>query len=61
MEIPTGVAHGFLAVEPLTLVYLVTNEYDGTDELGSRGTTATRRLLAAVADHVGRPPDPLRP
>jgi dTDP-4-dehydrorhamnose 3,5-epimerase len=34
VEIPTGVAHGFLAVEPLTLVYLVTNEYDGTDELG---------------------------
>jgi dTDP-4-dehydrorhamnose 3,5-epimerase len=32
--IPTGVAHGFLAVEPLELVYLVTNEFDGTDELG---------------------------
>ena len=32
--IPTGVAHGFLALEPLELIYLVTNEYDGTDELG---------------------------
>jgi dTDP-4-dehydrorhamnose 3,5-epimerase len=32
--IPTGVAHGFLAIEPLELVYLVTNEYDGSDELG---------------------------
>jgi len=32
--IPTGVAHGFLALEPLHLVYLVTNEYDGSDELG---------------------------
>jgi dTDP-4-dehydrorhamnose 3,5-epimerase len=32
--IPTGVAHGFLALEPLQLLYLVTNEYDGTDELG---------------------------
>ena len=32
--IPTGVAHGFLALEPLQLIYLVTNEYDGTDELG---------------------------
>jgi dTDP-4-dehydrorhamnose 3,5-epimerase len=32
--IPTGVAHGFLALEPLELVYLVTNEYDGSDELG---------------------------
>ena len=34
VEIPAGVAHGFLALEPLTLVYLVTNEYDGSDELG---------------------------
>ncbi len=32
--IPAGVAHGFLALEPLELVYLVTNEYDGSDELG---------------------------
>ena len=32
--IPRGVAHGFLALEPLELVYLVTNEYDGTDERG---------------------------
>ena len=34
VEIPVGVAHGFLALEPLALVYLATNEYDGTDELG---------------------------
>lgn len=34
IEIPSGVAHGFLAIEPLDLVYLVTNEYDGSDELG---------------------------
>ena len=32
--IPTGVAHGFLALEPLDLIYFVTNEYDGSDELG---------------------------
>jgi dTDP-4-dehydrorhamnose 3,5-epimerase len=32
--IPAGVAHGFLALEPLELVYLVTNEFDGSDELG---------------------------
>ena len=32
--IPRGVAHGFYAVERLTLAYLVTSEYDGTDELG---------------------------
>ena len=34
VTIPTCVAHGFLALEPLELVYLVTNEYDGSDELG---------------------------
>ena len=32
--IPAGVAHGFLALEQLELLYLVTNEYDGSDELG---------------------------
>jgi dTDP-4-dehydrorhamnose 3,5-epimerase len=36
--IPAGVAHGFLALEALDgeleLFYLVTNEYDGSDELG---------------------------
>jgi dTDP-4-dehydrorhamnose 3,5-epimerase len=32
--IPVGVAHGFLALEPLELLYLVTNWYDGSDELG---------------------------
>ena len=32
--IPEGVAHGFLALEPLDLLYLVTNWYDGSDELG---------------------------
>jgi dTDP-4-dehydrorhamnose 3,5-epimerase len=32
--IPAGVAHGFLALEELRVLYFVTNEYDGTDELG---------------------------
>jgi dTDP-4-dehydrorhamnose 3,5-epimerase len=32
--IPAGVAHGFLALESLELLYLVTNEFDGADELG---------------------------
>ena len=32
--IPAGVAHGFLALDPLDMLYLVTNEYDGSDELG---------------------------
>jgi dTDP-4-dehydrorhamnose 3,5-epimerase len=32
--IPAGVAHGFYAFEPADLLYFVTNEYDGSDELG---------------------------
>lgn len=36
MLIPAGVAHGFWALEPVTLLYLVTNEYDGSDEHGFR-------------------------
>ena len=60
--IPTGVAHGFLAVEPLELLYLVTNEYDGTDELGfawddppsaSRGRTSRRRRTAGRSCPTG--------
>jgi dTDP-4-dehydrorhamnose 3,5-epimerase len=34
VSIPTGVAHGFLAIDRLELIYFVTNEYDGADELG---------------------------
>lgn len=32
--IPERVAHGFLALTDLALVYVVTNEFDGSDELG---------------------------
>jgi dTDP-4-dehydrorhamnose 3,5-epimerase len=32
--IPTGVAHGFYALTPATLLYIVDNYYDGGDELG---------------------------
>lgn len=32
--IPPGVAHGFLALTDLDLIYLVTQEFDGTDEHG---------------------------
>lgn len=32
--IPELVAHGFYARTDLTLIYLVTNEFDGSDELG---------------------------
>ena len=32
--VPPGVAHGFLALEDLDLIYLVDREYDGSDEFG---------------------------
>ena len=32
--IPEGVAHGFYAHDDVVMSYLVTGEYDGTDELG---------------------------
>lgn len=32
--IPVGVAHGFLALTDVTLIYLVDNYYDGADEFG---------------------------
>ena len=34
VQIPAGVAHGFMALERVELVYLVTTEYDGSDERG---------------------------
>ena len=55
--IPPGVAHGFLALEPLELMYLVTNWYDGSDELGFAWDDPTLGIpwppLAAVPG--GRP------
>jgi dTDP-4-dehydrorhamnose 3,5-epimerase len=41
VTIPPGVAHGFLALEALELVYLVSNEYDGSDEHGFAWDDAT--------------------
>ncbi len=32
--IPIGVAHGFVALTPVTLTYIVDNYYNGADELG---------------------------
>ena len=32
--IPPGVAHGYLALERVTMIYLVTTEYDSSDEFG---------------------------
>jgi dTDP-4-dehydrorhamnose 3,5-epimerase len=34
LQIPAGVAHGSLALSDIDLIYLVSEEYDGTDEFG---------------------------
>lgn len=34
IAIPPGISHGFYTAEGCTLVYALTNEYDGTDEYG---------------------------
>ena len=60
VQIPARVAHGFMSLEPVDLVYLVTNEYDGSDEAGfawdDRLAAVPWPLPAATPD--GRP-DPV--
>lgn len=34
LQIPSGVAHGYLALSDVDLIYLVSEEYDGSDEYG---------------------------
>lgn len=57
VQIPARVAHGFMSLEPVDLVYLVTNEYDGSDEAGfawdDRLAAVPWPLPAATPD--GRP------
>ncbi len=57
VTIPAGVAHGFLALEPLQLAYFVTAEYDASDELGFAWDDALAAVpWPAVADTLdGRP------
>lgn len=55
--IPAGVAHGFLAIEPLEMLYLVTNPYDGSDELGFAWDDPTASVPWPAVDGTsdGRP------
>ena len=50
--IPPLVAHGFLATTDIALVYLVTNEYDGTDEQGFAWDDADAGIVWAQAPTV---------
>ncbi len=55
--IPAGVAHGFLALEPLGMLYLVTTAYDGSDELGFAWDDPTVGVAWPAVDSTvdGRP------
>lgn len=55
--IPAGVAHGFLALEALGMLYLVTTAYDGSDELGFAWDDPTAGVPWPVIDATvdGRP------
>jgi dTDP-4-dehydrorhamnose 3,5-epimerase len=55
--IPEGVAHGFLALEPLELLYMVTNLYDGSDELGFAWDDPAVAIPWPAVEHApnGRP------
>ena len=50
--IPRRVAHGFFAMEALELLYLVSNEYDGTDEHGFRWSDPAVRLSWPILDPI---------
>ena len=50
--LPKGVAHGFLALEPLALLYLVTEEYDGSDEHGFAWDDPTAALTWPLSDPI---------
>ncbi len=50
--IPPGVAHGFLALTDVDLVYLVTHEYDAADEHGVAWDAARLAIPWALTDPI---------
>lgn len=50
--IPAGVAHGFRAIEDTGLLYLVTNEYDGSDEHGLAWNDAAAGAAWPAGEHI---------
>jgi len=59
--IPTGVAHGFVALTDATLTYLVDNYYDGQDEYGVAWNDPTLNLSWAVQTPILSPRDQQNP
>ena len=52
LYIPRGVAHGYLALTDVILIYWVTKEYDATDEYGIMWNDSQLALNWAATDKV---------
>ncbi len=50
--IPPGVAHGFLALSDVTLVYVVNRYYDGSDEQGVAWNDPLLKIKWALSDPI---------
>ena len=59
--IPRLVAHGFHALEDAALLYLVSNEYDGTDELGFAWNDPQAAIPWQVTDPILSERDSVNP
>lgn len=59
--IPVGVAHGFVALEPSTLTYIVDNYYDGDDELGVAWNDPDLKVAWGISDPILSPRDKVNP
>ena len=59
--IPPGVAHGYLALEDLDLIYLVTQTYDPSDEHGIAWNDPTLAIEWKASDPVLSPRDQTNP
>jgi dTDP-4-dehydrorhamnose 3,5-epimerase len=55
--IPIGVAHGFLALTPCTLIYIVNNYYSGGDEFGVAWNDPALKLDWGVENPILSPRD----
>lgn len=59
--IPVGVAHGFAAITDCTLMYIVNNYYDGSDEYGIRWNDPALKLDWGVDAPITSPRDENNP
>lgn len=59
--IPPGVAHGYLSKTPSTMIYVINNFYDGTDEYGTAWDDPANGIDWGVSDPIVSPRDASNP